>query len=120
MNLKHKSDQSVVLMKAFNNACQDLNVGSNEKSALLGVNRSTLARNNESGFLPESKTGEIQLNFIRIYRSLYAIAGGNVGFMQHWFSTDNKALNGKPAVLCQKLEGMFRVNMYLDAMRGKI
>ncbi len=113
-------EASVVIMKAFNNACTALDLGMNEKAKLLGVNRSTLNRKVDTGFPLDSKESEIQLNFVRIYRSLYAVAGGDSGFMKHWFKTRNKALNATPAELCNKITGIVRVNMYLDAMRGKV
>jgi hypothetical protein len=111
-----------VLMNAFNNACLALSVSRDDKSEILGVNVASLSRKtkNKTGFPPTSKTGELQLNFIRIYRSLYAIAGGDNEFMQHWYQTHNKALNGAPSVLCKSIQGLISVNQYLDAMRGKI
>ena len=120
MNKLLKPSQSEVLMKAFNNACEALKLSAKEKSLLLGVNRTTLNRNARTGFSPDSKTWELQLHFIRLYRSLYAIAGGDSEFMFHWFKTENTALNGVPALICLKIEGLFRINQYLDAMRGKI
>lgn len=120
MNAVAKADPSMVLMAAFNKACVALNVSREDKSDILGINKSTLSRNVETGFSPQSKTGELQLHFIRLYRSLYAISGGDPAFMKHWFSTENKALNGSPAMLCRTIQGLFSVNQYLDAMRGKI
>jgi len=60
------------------------------------------------------------LQFVRVYRSLFAIAGGDKGFMQHWLSTENKALSGKPIELMFSILGLIQVNEYLDAMRGKV
>jgi len=120
MNTLSKPEPSAVLMKAFNNACQILNVTNVQRGKILGVNASTLSRNVNKGFAPDSKAGELQLHFIRLYRSLFAIAGGDNAFMNHWFHTDNKALNGTPALLCLSIDGLFRANQYLDAMRGKV
>ena len=120
MNTVKKADPAAVLMKAFNNACGALNIGNAEKSNMLGVNVSTLSRNLDKGFSPDSKTGELQLHFVRLYRSLFAIAGGDIEFMNHWYHTKNNALNGAPDKLCLSIEGLFRTNQYLDAMRGKV
>jgi hypothetical protein len=120
MNTFHRSNNSEVLMKAFNNSCEALKLGVKERALLLGVNRVTLTRNVHKGFSPESKAWELQLHFIRLYRSLYAIAGGDPEFMTHWFYTENNALNGVPALICLKIEGLFRTNQYLDAMQGKV
>lgn len=115
-----KADESAVLNKAFNNACQALSVSNAQAGRILGVNASTLSRNAAKGFSPTSKTGELQLHFIRLYRSLFAIAGGDIDFMNHWFGTNNKALGGIPSQLCERVDGLVRTNDYLDAMRGKI
>jgi len=120
MNVVTKHEPAIVLMTAFNNACEVLNVSRDDKSKILGLNKSTLSRKSNMGFSPKSKTGELQLHFIRIYRSLYAIAGGDSDFMSHWFTTENKALNGVPVLMCQTIQGLFSVNQYLDAMRGEI
>ncbi len=120
MNTVNNINESEVIMKAFNNACKALGVSAKSKAELLGVDRSTITRKEKVGFAVNSKTSEIQLHFIRIYRSLYAIAGGDPDFMQHWFRTKNKGLNGVPLELCGRIDGIVRINMYLDAMRGKI
>ena len=120
MSVKTQADPALVINKAYNNACQKLGLTKIEKSKILGLDPSTLSRKSEKGFAPESITGQLQLSFIRLYRSLYAIAGGDNEFMKHWYSTENKALNGVPKNLCLKIEGLVRANQYLSAMRGKI
>ena len=120
MSALQQPNASTTLMKAFNNACDSLGITREVKSKILGVNISTLSRKNLIGFDETSKTAELQCHFIRLYRSLFAISGGDNAFMNHWFTTENKALNGTPALLCQNIEGLFRTNQYLDAMRGKV
>jgi hypothetical protein len=115
-----QNDKAGVLMKAFKNACQHLGVSNEEAGDILGVNKSTLNRNSLSGFPLNSKTSELQLHFVRLYRSLFSIAGGDFDFMKHWYRTDNEVLNNVPAVLCTRIEGLIRTTEYLDAMRGKI
>lgn len=117
---KAYSDKSTVLMKAFSNACAELGVSKSEAGKIIGVNRSTLSRKGASGFEPDSKQGELSLQFVRLYRSLFAIAGGDKGFMQHWFNTNNTALGGRPVELVQSVLGLVSTNAYLDAMRGKL
>ncbi len=118
--IESQVEENKVLIKAFNNSCIALGLNRDEASAILGVDRATLARNKEKGFDPRSKTGELCLHLIRVYRSLFAIAGGDDAFMQHWLRSDNKALSGKPINLLNSIVGLVQVNMYLDAMRGKV
>lgn len=118
--LDTKLDEGHVLIKAFNNSCAALGLSREQASEVLGVDRATLVRNKDKGFDPESKAGELCLQLIRIYRSLYAIAGGDDAFMNHWLQTYNRALSSKPIELLSSVTGLVQVNMYLDAMRGKV
>jgi uncharacterized protein (DUF2384 family) len=119
-NIKESKDRATVLLKAFNNACSELGVNKVTAGKIIGVNRSTLSRKEGTGLDTESKSSELSLHFIRLYRSLFAISGGDQGFMRHWFTTPNSALGGKPADLVQSVQGLMQTNDYLDAMRGKI
>lgn len=110
----------VVVIKAFMNACKELGISRDDASKIVGVDSSTLSRNKSKGFDPHSKTGELCLQFVRVYRSLFAIAGGDQGFMRHWLRTENKALANKPLELAFSVRGLIHVNEYLDAMRGKV
>jgi len=118
--LKPSSSENTVLIKAFHNSCRVLGLSRDDASAILGVDKATLSRNRERGFDPRSKTGELCLQLIRVYRSLFAIAGGDEKFMRHWLNSDNRALSGKPRELLSDIAGLIQVNMYLDAMRGKV
>lgn len=118
--LKLKPDPNTVLLKAFNNACKELGVSRDQASLIVGVDKATLNRNKSKGFDPKSKTGELCLQFVRAYRSLFAIAGGDHRFMKHWLSSHNKALSGQPLKLMFTVLGLIQVNEYLDALRGKV
>ena len=111
---------NLVVLKAFNNACSELGVSRDEASLIVGVDKATLNRNKNKGFDPNSKTGELCLQFVRAYRSLSAIAGGDKGFMQHWLATHNTALSGEPLKMMFSIVGLIQVNEYLDALRGKV
>jgi DNA-binding XRE family transcriptional regulator len=113
-------DKAGVLMKAFSKACSELGITKAQAGKIIGVNRATLSRKETHGFAPESKQGELSLHFIRMYRSLFAISGGDLSFMRHWFTTPNTALGGTPADKVQSVLGLIQTNEYLDAVRGKI
>ncbi len=118
--LKPVIDEHIVVLKAFSNACKELGISRDEASLIVGVDKATLNRNKNKGFDPQSKTGELCLQFVRLYRSLFAISGGDHSFMRHWFNTHNKSLSGKPVELVLSILGLMQVNQYLDAMRGKV
>ncbi len=116
----YDKSKAALLFKAFNNACSELGVSKTVAGKIIGINRSTLSRKEQGGLEPDSKAGELSLHFVRLYRSLFAISGGDHGFMRHWLRTHNTALNGVPLELVQSIVGLVQTNNYLDAMRGKI
>ena len=113
-------DPAAILLKAFNRACEELQVSKSQAAQIIGVNRSTLSRKGATGIDPDSKQGELTLHFVRLYRALFAIAGGDKDFMRHWFETSNHALGDSPKNRVQDILGLIQTNEYLDAMRGKI
>jgi len=118
--LKSELDAGSVVMKAFQRAYKEMGVSRDDAGKIVGVDSSTLNRNKDKGFDPLSKTGELCLQFVRTYRSLFAIAGGDHAFMKHWLRSYNKALAGEPLELMFSVRGLIQVNEYLDAMRGKV
>jgi len=118
--LENRPDAGAVVIKAFSRAYKRLGVSRDDASKIIGVDSSTLNRNKNKGFDPLSKTGELCLQFVRTYRSLFAIAGGDQDFMKHWLRSYNRALSSTPLELMFSIRGLIQVNEYLDAMRAKI
>lgn len=83
----------------------------------MSRNRTGLVRD---GIDPASKSGELALLFIRLYRSVFALTGGEPAAMKHWINTENRYFDEVPRQLVRSAEGLVRVNHYLDAMRGKV
>jgi DNA-binding XRE family transcriptional regulator len=113
---KPKESQNIV-MKAYTNAYKALNISDSQAAKLIGVGRSTLLR--KSAFEKDSKQNELQILFIRLYRSLFALFGGDLTSMKHWFEHNNKHVRGVPKDLCFTVTGLVNINAYLDALRGK-
>jgi hypothetical protein len=107
-----------VVMKAYGSAYKALGLNVEQAAALVGVGRSTLLRNSD-GFDMDSKQAELQILFIRMYRSLFALFGGNPKAMAHWFENANKHIRGVPKDLCFTVTGLVNINAYLDGLRGK-
>ncbi|MFT6267885.1 MAG: hypothetical protein ACJAVV_000690 [Alphaproteobacteria bacterium] len=112
-------DESAVVTKAYHNAFKDLGLTLDQGANILGVGRSTLLRN-VNGFDKTTKQWELQILFIRFYRSLYALFGGDKGAMKHWFTHMNKHVRGIPKDMCFSIVGLVNINSYLDALRGKV
>lgn len=101
-------------------------------SAVLGLNGQTMARvvglsaaswsrlsAGERTVDPESKEGELALLFLRLYRSLDALVGGDAEKARAWLRARNGHLSAVPLECIQSVAGLVRVDEYLDAVRGK-
>lgn len=58
--------------------------------------------------------------FIRLYRSLDAIVGGDDLVAATWLKNQNTALAGRPIELIESVSGLTNVIQYLDARRAII
>ena len=86
---------------------------------IIGVDSSTVSRIIKRTDMSHKKAFEASILLIRIYRSLFAILGGNQEAMKHWLNTENTHLGGKPIQRLQEWIGLSDTVHYLDAMRGK-
>lgn len=110
-----------VLTRAVMRAAGLLGVSQKELSRILGVSAASLSRlaSGERLLDPESKEGELGLLFVRIFRSLDALLGGDDENRRLWLRGENLYLGGVPLELMQSVRGLVDVAGYLDAMRGK-
>jgi len=109
---------SQLLLQAVLRAADELELSRTALARVLGKDRSTLART--TGIDPTSKTGELALLLIRLYRSLSVLVGNDRKLLRHWFHTANRHTGGVPAELVQRTEGLVEIVQYLDAMRAPI
>ena len=72
------------------------------------------------GLDPDTKEGELALLFLRLYRSLDALVGGDDAKARDWLHAENAHLAGVPADRIRTVEGLVDVVQYLDAMRGRL
>ncbi len=113
------ADADAVLAKALLNTREQLGLTQQELADIVGVHRTAIPRWAEGGLRVQSKTGELALLLIRVYRSLFALFGGNLADMQHFLRTNNRHLDAPPLALMLQVQGLVRVVEYLDAIRGK-
>lgn len=110
-------DQAGVLAEALINAGKQLGLNQAELGEIIGKDRTAIGRGRID---PASKAGELALLFIRCYRALYVLVGGNPQQMRHWMQTENLHTGGIPAEQVKTVQGLTTVLEYLDAMRGKL
>jgi hypothetical protein len=107
-----------LLLQAVSRAADELNLSRTGLARVLGKDRTTLTR--AKGIDPASKTGELALLLIRVYRSLSVLVGNDRQLLRHWFHTANRHTGGVPAEQVQRTEGLVAIVQYLDAMRAPI
>ncbi|HVH40245.1 MAG TPA: MbcA/ParS/Xre antitoxin family protein [Gemmatimonadaceae bacterium] len=110
-----------VLAKAVLAAAERLGLRSRHLASVLGSSEASVSRLRFGRELdPESKEGELALLFLRAYRSLDALVGGDDAKARLWLEASNDHLHGVPAERIRTVEGLVDVVQYLDAMRGRL
>ena len=110
-----------VLARAVLSAAERLDLRNRDLAAVLGSSEASISRLQHSRVLnPESKEGELALLFLRVYRSLDALVGGDDAKARLWLHANNDHLRGVPAERIRTVEGLVDVVQYLDAMRGRL
>lgn len=119
--LAHAPDPALVLTRATLRAAEQLGLSHRELAKLLGVSAASLSRlAGDRRIDPESKEGELAVLFVRIFRSLDSLVGGDPAAAQKWLRRENIHLGAVPAELLASVTGIVHVAEYVDAMRGKL
>ncbi|MBW1762270.1 MAG: DUF2384 domain-containing protein [Deltaproteobacteria bacterium] len=116
-------DEASVVSKALLRAAEALGLSSSELAGIIGTSESTLSRLRHRKRRPiplGTKEGELALLFLRVFRSLDALVGGNELHAKAWLRADNHHVGGVPLRRMKKIEGLVDVAEYLDALRGTI
>ena len=115
------ADPAGVLTRAVLSAAVRLGVRNRQLAEILGTSEASVSRLSSRRLLePESKQGELALLFLRLFRSLDALVGGDETKARAWLHAENSHLAGVPAQLIRRVEGLVDVVQYLDGMRGRI
>ncbi len=114
-------DASGVLTKAVLRAAERLGLRNRDLAHVLGTSEASVSRlSKERRLEPTAKEGELALLFLRAYRSLDALVGGDDRKARAWLEAFNEHLQDVPKELLHRVEGLVRVVQYLDAMRGRV
>jgi len=109
-----------ILTTAVVRAARTLGFTQKDLAALLGVSEASVSRlGRDRTIRPASKEGELAVLFVRLYRSLDSLLGGDDAKSRAWLRAPNHHLGGRPGELVLRVTGLVRVTQYLDAMRGK-
>ena len=117
----HAPEAAPVLAKATLAAAARLGLRNRQLALVIGSSEASVSRlGSGRGLDPASKEGELALLFLRLYRSLDALVGGDDVKARDWLHAMNDHLAGIPADRIRTVEGLVDVVQYLDAMRGRL
>ena len=114
--------RELVLTKAALRAGDNLQLSSKALAAILGLSEATLSRMKAGDYhlRQNQKAYELAALFVRLYRSLDALVGGDDAVSAQWLRANNTALNGMPLEQIQSIAGLINVITYVDARRAVI
>ena len=116
------ADQAAVLTKATLRAAAKLGLTNKLLATVIGVSESTISRMGSGGYTLQrgQKPFELAVLFVRLYRSLDAIVGGDDVVAGSWLKNRNTVLDAEPLALIQTVPGLMNVIQYLDARRAVV
>jgi uncharacterized protein (DUF2384 family) len=111
-----------VMTKAVMRAASLLVVPQTTLSRILGLSEASVSRMGAGTYVltPGEKSFELAVLFVRLFRSLDAIAGGDATVARAWLRNPNTTLGDSPLTLVQTVSGLVNVVAYLDAARARV
>jgi hypothetical protein len=115
-------DHAAVLTKATLRAAIQLGLTNKLLATVIGVSEATVSRMRSGDYLLQrgQKPFELAVLFVRLYRSLDAIVGGDDAVAGSWLKNRNTVLDAEPLTLIQTVPGLMNVIQYLDARRAVV
>jgi len=111
-----------VLTDAVLKASEQLDINAASLGEILGLSPATISRmaNKKYQLKTGKKEFELGLEFVRLFRGIDAITGGDDRTNKSWLSAPNKALGDKPLELIKSVRGLVNTIAYVDTFRAKI
>ena len=116
------ADPGTVVTKATLRAADMLGITARLLSSIIGVSEATVSRMRKQEFALEAGTKpfELAVLFVRLFRSLDAIVGGEEPVAKAWLRSENTALGAVPLDKIVTISGLVDVIAYLDARRALV
>jgi Protein of unknown function (DUF2384) len=117
------SNRSRVLSQAVIEAAKRMKVGPTDLGLIVGFSQPTASRLLREKFsIPESsKEWELSAHFVRLYRSLSSMVGGDDNLIESWIKSPNKAFGQQiPLNYIKRVDGLIHACNYLDAHRATV
>lgn len=116
------SSEAAVLTKAALRAADHLGLTNKVLARIIGVSEASVSRMRTGAYelQREQKAFELALMFVRFYRSLDAIVGGDQAVARAWIRNANTTLASEPLALIQTVPGLMNAVNYLDSRRAVV
>jgi hypothetical protein len=117
-----KPAENAVLTKATLRAADLLDITARMLASVIGVSEATVSRMRRDEFLLErgTKPFELAVLFVRLFRSLDAIVGGDAAVARAWLKNANTAFDAAPLEKILTITGLVDVIAYLDSRRALV
>lgn len=114
--------RALVLSKATVRAADHLGLSNTVLARVLGLSDSTISRLKTGAYVlePESKAYELAQLFVRLFRGLSAITGGDDEAARSWLRGPNTALRARPIDRIIGIPGLFETVAYVDSRRARV
>lgn len=112
--------EAAVVAKAVTRAADRLDLSNRVLAGVLGLSEASVSRLGSGAYQldPGGKPFELALLFLRLFRSLDGITGGDSAVAREWLRNENTALGATPVRLIGSVAGLVNVVAYLDARRA--
>ena len=112
--------REAVVSKAVVRSAERLGVSNRLLGRIVGLSEASVSRmaHGRYALTAGEKPYELSLLFIRLFRSLDTIVGGDEATARAWLRNENLALGGAPIALIETVPGLVSVLAYLDARRA--
>jgi hypothetical protein len=114
--------RALVLSKATVRAADHLGLSNTVLARVLGLSDSTISRLKTGAYVlePDSKAYELAQLFVRLFRGLSAITGGDDEAARSWLRGPNTALRARPIERIVVIPGLFETVAYVDSRRARV
>ena len=116
------AERTAILTRATLRAASQLGLTNKLLATVIGVSEATVSRMRSGEYTLQrgQKSFELAVLFLRLYRSLDAIVGGDNTVAGSWLRNRNTVLGAEPIALIQTVPGLVNVIQYLDARRAVV
>ncbi|MBK1665729.1 hypothetical protein CKO38_13130 [Rhodospirillum rubrum] len=110
----------LVLSKATVRASDHFGLTNAGLAQIIGLSEASVSRMRAGQYVLRRGRKEFELAqfFVRIFRSLDAITGGDDGSSRSWLNAENHALRARPVDLMKTVKGLVATADYVDSRRA--